>query len=207
MLDVASLFWDSLAWCCPVAVVFFSCSWAWPKLLSCVLCLGARLSSVKDCWTCCVFYSMLLFPLGLWGNLYILVCFLCGVSCCRRLLCFLWKVSCFIFNITLAVLRMVDLKLSSGTGPLILRKRCQSILAQPRVVIRLITFSKHQRIKKATKFPLNLVCPEHPGCKSCTAIFIVFFYKICSFCCTTRLHCLTLDTNGNSTWPPLHKIL
>lgn len=36
----------------------------------------------------------------------------------------------FNFNITLAVLRMVDLKLSSGTGPLILRKWCQSILAQ-----------------------------------------------------------------------------
>lgn len=89
----------------------------------------------KDCWTCLVFYSMLLFPLGLWGNLYILVCFLCGVSCCRSLLCFPWKFSCFIFNITLAVLSMVDLKLSSGTGPLILRKRCQSILAQPWVVM------------------------------------------------------------------------
>lgn len=59
--------------------------------------------------------------------------FLCGVSCCKSLLCLLifYESFLFSFNIISTVLRMLGLKLSSGTGPLILRKLCQISLAQP----------------------------------------------------------------------------
>lgn len=68
----------------------------------------------------------------------------------------LWKVSCSFFSIILTVHRTAYLKLSSGLGPLVPRRLCEIILAQP--ATRLIAFlmSKIRGSRKQKDFLRNM---------------------------------------------------
>lgn len=60
----------------------------------------------------------------------------------------LGKVSCLFFNIILAVRRMTDLKLSPGLGPLVPRRLCEIISAQPTTRL---TASSRSKIRGSRK--------------------------------------------------------